>query len=218
MRLQAGAIVAAALVLASVMPLRATTITSFTVSDWVANTASGSAKDVDFTHIQPTTYGPSGYTSSDGFTITGPDGASTFLQGLSYGGGPALQGGSDAAAQIDVATPSGGQSSLFFMWASNPAATGYTVTLSDGELFNLAGSTTMFGISVSHPISFALLAASPGASLILRDVSYGDSTLPSDGGGVPTSPDPGAVPEPTTLLLLGSGLLAIAFVKKRASA
>jgi hypothetical protein len=218
MKLYAGATLVATLVLASVAPLRATTITSFTVNDWLASTASGSAKDVDFTHIQPIIYGPSGYTSTDGFTITGPDGASTFLEGLSYSGGPALQGGSDAAAQINVATPSGGQSSLFFMWASNPAATGYTVTLSDGQLFNLSSSTNIFGISVSHPISFALLAASPGASLILRDISYGNSTLPSDGGGGITSPDPGAVPEPTTLLLLGSGLLAIAFVKKRASA
>jgi hypothetical protein len=188
--------------------------------------SSGSAKDANFSTIQSITYGPSGYTTSDGFTITGPDGAGTFLQGLSYNGMPSLKGGSDSAAQIKVTIPGGGKTGLLFMLASTPAATGYTVTLSDGQVFNLAASTTIFGLSISHPITYVTLAASPGSSLILQDVSYGNTTLALDppdggstGGGTETgggTPDPGAVPEATTMLLLGTGLVTVAIARKRA--
>lgn len=225
MKFQAGALLAAAFLLASVAPLQATTITSTSISSWMDSITSGSAKDANFSTIQSITYGPSGYTTSDGFTITGPDGAGTFLQGLSYNGMPSLKGGSDSAAQIKVAVPSSGKTALLFMLASTPAATGYTVTLSDGQVFNLAANTTIFGLSISHPITYVTLAASPGASLILQDVSYGNTNLALDppdsggsGGGSETggTPDPGAVPEATTMLLLGTGLIAVAFARKRA--
>jgi hypothetical protein len=223
MKFQAGALLAAAILFASVAPLQATTITSTSISSWMSNISSGSAKDANFSTIQSITYGPSGYTTSDGFTITGPDGAGTFLQGLSYSGMPSLKGGSDGAAQIKVTLPGTGKTGLLFMLASTPAATGYTVTLSDGQVFNLAANTTIFGLSISHPITYVTLAASPGSSLILQDVSYGNTTLSLDpvdeggsggtqGGG---SPDPGAVPEATTMLLLGTGLVAVAFARKR---
>ena len=222
MKFPAGAVLAFALSFASIAPVDATTITSSSVSDWTSNVTSGSAKDANFSTIQSITYGPSGYTTSDGFTITGPDGAGTFLQGLSYSGMPSLKGNSDAAAQINVAVPGSGQTALLFMLASTSAATGYTVTLSDGQVFNLASNTTFFGISVSHPITYATLAASPGSSLILQDVSYGNTTLaldaPSGGGDTSGtgSPDPGAVPEATTMFLLGTGLIMVALVRKRA--
>jgi hypothetical protein len=225
MRLQAGALLAATLLVASVAPLRATTIVSYSITSWMSSITSGSAQDANFSTIQNVTYGPSGYTTSDGFTITGPDGAGTFLQGLSFNGMPSLKGGSDAAAQIQVTTPAAGETALLFMLASTPAATGYTVTLSDGQVFNLASTTTIFGLSVSHPLTYATLSASPGSSLILQDVSYGNTTLALDptggtggGGGTGTTdpaPDPSAVPEATTMLLLGTGLLLIAFARKR---
>jgi hypothetical protein len=219
MKLQAGALLAATLLFASVVPLHATTIASYSVSDWSASVTSGSAKDANFSTIQNVSYGPSGYTTSDGFTITGPDGAGTFLQGFSYNGMPSLKGNNDAAAQIKVAVPGSGQTALLFMLASTPAATGYTVTLSDGQVFNLASNTTIFGLSVSHPITYVTLATTPGSSLILQDVSYGNTTLTLDapGGGSDGTgtPDPGAVPEATTILLLGTGLIGIAFARKR---
>ena len=217
MKLQAGALLAATLLFASVAPLRATTIVSYSVNDWTSSINSGSAHDANFSTIQNVTYGPSGYTTSDGFTITGPDGAGTFLQGLSYNGMPSLKGGSDAAAQITVTTPAAGQTALLFMFASTPSATGYTVTLSDGQVFNLASTTTIFGVSVSHAITYATLSASPGSSLILQDVSYGNTNLALDpsGGTGGTVGDPSAVPEATTMLLLGTGLLMVAFARKR---
>jgi hypothetical protein len=219
MRLQAGALLAATLLFASVAPLHATTITSYSFANWMSSIAAGSGKDANFSTIQSISYGPSGYTTSDGFTITGPDGAGTFLQGLSYNSMPSLKGNSDAAAQIKVTVPDSGQTALLFMLASTPAASGYTVTLSDGEVFNLASDTTIFGLSVSHPITYITLAASTGSNLILQDVSYGNTTLPLDGGGGSgggTSPgDPSEVPEATTILLLGTGLIAIAFARKR---
>ncbi len=220
MKFPAGAVFAAVLSFASIAPVHATTIASYSLSDWTNSVVAGSSKDANFSTIQSISYGPSGYTTSDGFTITGPDGAGTFLQGLSYNSMPSLKGNSGAAAQINVAVPGSGQTALLFMLASTPAATGYTVTLSDGQVFNLASNTTIFGISVSHPITFATLAASPGSSLILQDVSYGNTTLALDapGGGSSGSgtPDPGAVPEATTMLLLGTGLIMVALVRKRA--
>jgi hypothetical protein len=219
MRFQAGALLAAILVFASVAPLHATTIQSYSVGAWMSGIAAGSGKDANFSTIQSITYGSSGYTTSDGFTITGPDGAGTFLQGLSYNSIPSLKGNSDAAAQIKVTVPDSGQTALLFMLASTPAASGYTVTLSDGQVFNLASNTTIFGLSVSHPITYITLAASPGSNLILQDVSYGNTNLALDeggGSGSGTSPgDPSEVPEATTILLLGTGLIAIAFARKR---
>ena len=219
MKLHAAAAGVAAILLACVSPLRATTITSYSVSSWASSTT-GSLHDADFTHIQFTTYGPAGYTSSDGFNITGPDGPGNFsLQGLSYQSNPSLEGGNDSNATVKVTAPGSGETALLFLIGSNPSASGYTVTLSDGEIFNLAGSTTFFGVSVSHPITFATLQATSGSNLILQDVSYGTSTLPNDGSGGSSGGGGGtsAVPEATTILLFGAGLVMVAVAKKRVS-
>lgn len=213
MRIRAGAVVAASLLCAGVIPLRATTIVSYTVSNW-ESTETGT-KDVDFTHVQYTLYGPSGYTSSDGFNITGPDGSTTYLQGLEYKGASSLEGGNNSSAEVEVATPSGGETALLFVLASNPSASNYTITLSDGETWTLSGSTTIFGVSVSHPITTAILSATTGSNLILEDVSYGNTTLPLDSGG--GSGGVGSVPEATTALLLGAGLVMVAIAGKRVS-
>lgn len=212
MNIKAGAVLAAAIVLSIATPLRATTITSTSFSGWQSSTTG--THDANFTAIQTISYGPAGYTTSDGFTITGPDGAGFSLQGVTYNGYQSLQSASDAAGSLLVTTPTGGETALLFLLGSNPpTSTGYTVTLSDGEVFSLAANTTFFGLSVSHPITTATLQASPGSAVILSDVSYGTSTLPLDGGA--GTPDPSAVPEAATSLLLGSGLLGIATLRKR---
>jgi hypothetical protein len=213
MRILAGAVVAASLLCAGVIPLRATTIVSYTFSNWASTETGG--RDADFTHIQYTMYGPSGYTSSDGFNITGPDGSGTYLQGLQYQGYQSLEGGNDSSAQLLVTAPGSGETALLFLLASNPQASNYTITLSDGETWTVAGSTTFFGVSVSHPITSAILSTTAGSHPVLEDVSYGTTTLPLDSGG--SGGGQSAVPEATTALLLGAGLLMVAIAGKRVS-
>jgi hypothetical protein len=219
MKLREIALLLTTWVIASSASLNATTVTSTTYSSWLAGT-SGPVADVDFTHMTFTNYGPAGYTSPDGFTITGPDGAGTSLQGLMYGGYQAFKGGTDANALIKVATPAAGETALIFVLASNPQATLYTLTLSDGQIFNLPGTTSLFGVSVSHPITYATIGANVGASVILQDVTYAATNLPLDSGGTGGTggtggSDPSPVPEATTTLLFGSGLILIASFRKR---
>lgn len=214
MSLKAGVFLAVGLVSSAIAPLRATTITSTTFSDWASNTTGGT-HDANFTLIQYKPYDSSGYTTSDGFAITGPDGSGFSLQGLMFNGYQSLEGGSDADATVLVTTPAGGNTALLFLLGSNPSSTGYTITLSDGQVFTLSGSTTFFGVSVSHPVTSATLQASSGSALVLSDVSYANTNLPLDSGGSPPPGDPGDVPEARTCLLLGSGLLLIASLRKR---
>jgi hypothetical protein len=214
MSLKAGVFLAVGLVSSIIAPLRATTITSTSYSDWASSTTGGT-HDADFTQIHYNPYGSSGYTTSDGFAITGPDSSGFFLQGVNYGGYQSLEGGNDAAATVLVTAPGSGSTALLFLLGSSPSSSGYTVTLSDGQVFTLAGSTTFFGVSVSHPITSAILQATAGSALVLSDVSYANTNLPLDSGGTGPPSDPGDAPEARTCLLLGSGLLVIASLRRR---
>lgn len=185
-------------------PLLASTITSYNFADWQTTIEPGSAQDAAFSPPSGT-FGPAGYTTSDGFTITGPDGDATNLQEVFFNGSPSVKGGTDADAQV-VVTAATGKTALLFGVGSSPAGTGYTLTLSDGEVFNLAADTSLFGISVSHPITSATFATTPGSSFVLDYIGYGVTSQPLDDGG---SSDPSSTPEASTLLLIGTGLLLI---------
>jgi hypothetical protein len=221
MRFNATAIIAAAFALVSVVPLRATTIQSFTVSDWL-NSTSGGVTDVNFSGINFTDYSATGF-ATDGFTITGPDSGTGSLTGISFNGFKSLKGGSDASSLVKIDTPAAGNTALLFVFGSDPSGNGYTLTLSDGEVFNLASSATMFGISVSHPITSATFSTTSGSSFVLQGMSYGITNLALDapGGGPDPGPvdpgpgDPSAVPEAGTTLLMGGGLLMVALVLRR---
>ena len=210
--LRGSALAAAALAFSIITPLGATTITSTSVSGWLATVTPGSVQDVAFNPNPNADYSSSqGYTAS-GFTFDGPDGAGYYLKGV-YFGANSLQAGSDSAAQLLTTTPVGGETALLFAFTSSPSASGYTLSLSDGQTFNIASGTTIYGVSVSHPITSATLAGTPGSSVILQAMSFGTTnmTLDAVGGGVPPgNADPGTVPEPSTMLLLGSGLLVAA--------
>jgi hypothetical protein len=200
-----GVFMAIALGIASLASLRASTITSYTFPNWQTTIQAGSAQDVNFSGLPYISFGSSGYTTSDGFNITGPDGGTTNLQGLLFNGYPSLKGGSDAEAQV-VVTPPSGETALVFSFGSSPSATSYTLTLSDGEIFNLAADTSLFGISVSHPITSATFASNPGSSFVLSYIGYGTTTQTLDADGGDPS-DQSSTPEVSTLLLIGTGLL-----------
>lgn len=207
-----GTLLAASIAMSMMTPLRATTITSTSVSSWLNTVVSGSAQDVAFNPNPNADYSNSlGYTAS-GFTYTGPDGAGFYLKGV-YFSGNSLQSGSDSAAQLVATTPTGGETALLFSFTSTPAASGYILSLSDGESFNLSSSTNIFGVSVSHPITSATLTTTAGSHVVLQGMSYGTTNLPLDstsGGSTGTTPDPSATPEASTTLLLASGLLIMA--------
>jgi len=194
--------IATAMGIAALAPLQASTITSYNFTAWQTTVQAGSAQDVNFAGLPYISFGSSGYTTSDGFNITGPDGGTTNLQGLLFNGYPSLKGGSDAGAQV-VVTPPSGETALVFSFGSSPSASSYTLTLSDGEIFNLASDTSLFGISVSHPITSATFASTPGSSFVLSYIGYGTTTQTLDGD----SSDPSSTPEVSTLLLIGTGLL-----------
>jgi len=206
-----SALAAAALTLSMITPLGATTITSTSVSGWLATVTAGSAQDVAFNPNPNADYSNSQGYSASGFTFAGPDGSGYYLKGV-YFSGNSLQTASDSAAQLVTTTPAGGATALLFAFTSSPSASGYILSLSDGENFNIGSGTHLFGISVSHPITSATLTGTPGSSVILQGMSYGTTnlTLDSTGGVPPTNPDPGSVPEARTVLLLGSGLLFVA--------
>src|SRR5690348_1587550 len=111
--LRGSALAAAALALSMITPLGATTITSTSVSGWLATVNSGSAQDVAFNPNPNADYSNSqGYTAS-GFTFNGPDGAGYYLKGVFFGVN-SLQAGSDSAAQLVTTTPVGGETALLF--------------------------------------------------------------------------------------------------------
>ncbi len=210
-RFRAGTLLAAAFALSIVTPLQATTITSTSVAGWLGTLSAGSAQDVAFNPNPNGDYSTAaGYTAS-GFTFTGPDGAGYYLKGI-YSGANSLKAGNDSSAQLMINTPAGGETGLLFAFTSSPGTSGYTLTLSDGEVFNLASGANIFGISVSHAITSATFTVDPGSQIILQAMSYGTTsqTLDAGGSGSGSGTDPSATPEASTMLLLASGLLLFA--------
>lgn len=180
----------------------ATTITSTSYSAWTAG-LTGSPTELNFSQIHPgTTYNTSsGITlnaignNSIGFGFTGPDNGSYSLVGYSYGNITSLKGGSDTSASIHIATPLGGDNALLLGLAST-GSTPINLALSDGESFTI--TTSLFGLSISHPITWLTLTTTAGSAIIVDDFYYGSSSLPQDEAS-----------EGATMAMCGGGLLIL---------
>lgn len=182
-----------------------TTITTTTLNSWKA-TLTGSQTELNLTAIQSTSYNTSsGITlsavgnSSIDFVFTGPDNGSYKLTGNANNG--TLTGASDGTGYINAATPSGGETAILLgigCTGTCAGSTPLTLLLSDGESFSI--SSGLFGLSISHPITWAQLSTTSSSAAVLTDFWYGTSDL---------APDPPQTVEGATAILIGGGLLVI---------
>lgn len=180
----------------------ATTVTTTSFSAWQSD-LTGSPTLVDFSGLQNgASYSTSaGFSANPGpFVFTGPDGGSYNLH--AYGTTPYLQGPSDGTGYINVAMPSGGENAIFVKLATT-GATQLTLTLSDGEILTPAAG--MFGLSISHDITWLQVSTTNGSSPEFYWAYYGASNLTQDGGGQTQQP----AAEVATIFLLGGGLLIL---------
>jgi hypothetical protein len=187
-------------------PAAATTITSTTFNGWKTN-LTGTPTQLDFS---PITSGKSYSTSagltlkaignsSIGFVFTGPDNGSYSLTGFFYTSQniQSLKAGSDSTAAMNVTTPAAGDNAILLGLATTNN-TPVTVTLSDGESFSSI-SPALFGLSISHPITWLTLTTTVGSAVIVDDFYYGVSNLPQDS----------TTSEGVTMAMCGGGLLIL---------
>lgn len=160
-----------------------------------------------------------GYTE-DGINFVGDNGPGYALQvdnpsasqyWLNWGGGELLQAAYSSALinpDIRVTLPAG--TTAFGM---NLMTTGYEgetfkITLSDGESFTAPTFTNQvpafFGLTASAPITyidFTLTGAPAGSSMLMDNFEIGAVSAPT--------------PESASLVLIGSGLIALTILKRR---
>ena len=195
-------------------PAGATTITTTTAlgsSGWVSTITNGSAVDI-FGSLQnhqnystSTGVSLSAGSSSPVFVFTGPDNSgwnltsNTYTSGSSY---TALYGASDGIGNITATMPSGGVNAVLLEVATSGGSK-ITVKLSDGESFT--PSPGIFGLSISHDISWLTVSTTSGSEPILYDFEYGNSNLTQD--QFTQAPAPSL--EATTMLMIGGGLLIL---------
>ena len=107
--------------------------------------------------------------------------------------------GDDVAVSVN-GTPVGTVSTKIWTYSSaNPTP---------GSLYALP---TWYGITSDTPINYIDL--STAGTLLIDNFSFGD--LLSGGTGDPPPPDTGETPEATTLIMIGTGLLSMRYMKKR---
>ncbi len=183
----------------------ASTITTTNVNTWKSSTfITGGYSTLDFYPVLASSYNTSaGITlaptnSTTGFTFTGPDQGAYYLAGDRMN--KTLTGSSDAGAYINIAF---GANENAFLIGTNAATTPLTATFSDAQVFTV--NTTVFGVSVTHSISWLRLSAAPGSQAMINDFWFAASSLPQDapGGGTPAPAAP--TPEPATIIMTCAG-------------
>ena len=187
----------------------ASTITTTNVTTWKSSTfINGSYSTLNFYPVLADSYNTSaGITlapanSTVGFTFTGPDQGAWYLAGDRSN--KTLSSSTDAGAYINIAF---GANQNAFLIGTNAATSPLIATLSDGEVFHV--TTTVFGLSVSHPISWLQLSAASGSQAMINDFWFAASALPQDapGGGTPAPTAP--TPEPATIIMTCAGALLL---------
>ena len=173
----------------------------------------------------PNTLGTSQTYISNGVTITayGYNGSNIFinLYGKNLTGDESGLGLDATNASHEITTNTYVQLDLQNLWAASPTA--FSMILGSaqaGEGWALFGSTTQGSLGSS------LLTGSSEASQVFgvipsayRYISVqataGDVLLTSLSATIPDVPPASATPEPSSLVLIGSGLIAVAFLGRR---
>ena len=185
---------------------QATTVTTTSYTVWKTN-LTGSPIELDFTKVKTTSYSTSsGITLPPlqgpalSFVVTGPDKTGYSLTGGFYGSTVSLLGASDGTGYIRVDLPASGENAVLLGIATQPSAT-LTVTLSDLESFTV--SNGLFGLALSHNITWLTISTVNGSKPVLDDFFFGNSNLAQDQINQTQSA------EATTALMIGSGLLIL---------
>src|SRR5690349_20439103 len=111
---------------------------------------------------------------------------------------------------LDLDYPTGNNNSA--LWFTNGEYSTWTVSAADGISTVLVSDFTTLVTSTGKPASLAMVhigqvGAGPGGSGVLKYVGSEANTPPQQ--------DPGTVPEPATLALLGLGMASLAWMRKR---
>lgn len=185
---------------------QATTLTTTSYSVWKTD-LTGSPIELDFTKVKTTSYSTSsGITllplqgPALSFVVTGPDKSGYSLTGGFYGSFVSLFGASDGTGSIRINLPSGGENALLLSLAAQPGAA-LTVSLSDLESFTV--SNGLFGLALSHDITWLTISTVSGSQPVLDDFYFGTSNLAQDSGSQAQSA------EAATALMIGGGLLIL---------
>lgn len=185
---------------------QATTVTTTSYTVWKTN-LTGSPIELDFTKVKTTSYSTSsGITLPPlqgpalSFVVTGPDKTGYSLTGGFYGSTVSLLGASDGTGYIRVDLPASGENAVLLGVATQPSAT-LTVTLSDLESFTV--SNGLFGLALSHNITWLTISTVNGSQPVLDDFFFGNSNLAQDQINQTQSA------EATTALMIGGGLLIL---------
>lgn len=185
---------------------QATTVTTTSYTVWKTN-LTGSPIELDFTKVKTTSYSTSsGITLPPlqgpalSFVVTGPDKTGYSLTGGFYGSTVSLLGASDGTGYIRVDLPASGENAVLLGVATQPSAT-LTVTLSDLESFTV--SNGLFGLALSHNITWLTISTVNGSKPVLDDFFFGNSNLAQDQINQTQSA------EATTALMIGGGLLIL---------
>ncbi len=193
----------------------ATTITTTSYATWNSSTyTTGVHSFLNFYPVTQSLYNtasgitltPSG--SSTAFQFTGVDNGSYYLAG--DGTQKTLSGSSNAGSYLEIDFPTVGENS-FLLGTGASTAKPLTFTLSDGQSFTV--TTTVFGVSLSSPVSWMRLSAPAGSPAMVSDFYYAASALQQDS---PTGTIPAATPEPATVIMTcAGGLLLLASIRRR---
>lgn len=182
----------------------ATTITTTSTTTWKSSSfITGAYSVLNFYPVLQPSYNtaaginltPSGSTTAVNFT--GLDNGAYYLAGDSTQ--KTLMSSTDAGAYINLALPSTGENA-FLLGTGATASHPLTLTFSDGESFSI--NTGVFGVSVSHQISWLTLAAAPGSQAMVSDFWFAASSLAQD---APSSSAPVPTAEPATMLMTLAG-------------
>jgi hypothetical protein len=197
--------------------MNATEIVTTSYAAWTA-TVAGTPADWDLAFPNGGAYSTAqGYTLNVGsygpVNVTGPDGSgyslnenSSYFDSTTSQNVTTLEGASDGTGSLVFSTPSSGLTAFGLALGMVGTASPITVTLSDGETFTAnpgVNGDEFLGFSSATAVTSFTLTTSDGSAVELVDFQAGDTG------------EPAPAAEVTPLLMVGGGLLAFLWRRKR---